>query len=189
MRAAEDPGGGKAEAHRLSELEERRRRREVTKTSVTVAISWCILLAAYFAVSPDAHIVWTALVVIVGGGFLFAALLVRQLHGIVAAELPELRAVQAIGVTIIVFLLLFATAYLAFPGEAFSRPLNHASALYFTITVFATVGFGDITPETDAARLFVSAQMILDIVLIGAIVKAFVSAAQARLAHRGSPSP
>ena len=42
----------------------------------------------------------------------------------------------------------------------FSQPLNHTDALYFTVTVFATVGFGDITATTEAARLVVTGQMI-----------------------------
>ena len=43
----------------------------------------------------------------------------------------------------------------------FSQKLDHSRALYFTITVFSTVGFGDITPTNDAARLAVGAQMLL----------------------------
>jgi hypothetical protein len=31
--------------------------------------------------------------------------------------------------------------------------MSHTAALYFTLTVFSTVGFGDITAKTDAARL------------------------------------
>ena len=35
------------------------------------------------------------------------------------------------------------------------------------MTVFATVGFGDITAKTEAARLVVTGQMIVDLVIIG----------------------
>ena len=57
------------------------------------------------------------------------------------------------------FLVLFPTSYLAMEKinvHSFSRSLTHADALYFTVTVFATVGFGDITPTSEAARLVVT---------------------------------
>ena len=40
----------------------------------------------------------------------------------------------------------------------FSEPLTRTDALYFTVTVFSTVGFGDITAKTEAARLVVTGQ-------------------------------
>ena len=35
--------------------------------------------------------------------------------------------------------------------------------LYFTVTIFSTVGFGDISAKAEAARLVVTAQMFLDL--------------------------
>ena len=61
------------------------------------------------------------------------------------------------------------------PGN-FSQPLTHTDALYFTVTVFATVGFGDITAKTEAARLVVTGQMITDLVIIGLGVRVIVGA-------------
>jgi voltage-gated potassium channel len=39
--------------------------------------------------------------------------------------------------------------------------IDRTDSLYFTVTVFATVGFGDIFPASQMARLVVTAQMIL----------------------------
>jgi voltage-gated potassium channel len=69
--------------------------------------------------------------------------------------------------------------------SSFSEPLDHTRALYFTITVLSTVGFGDITPRTDPTRIMVSIQMLLDLVLIGVVVRVIFSAARISLA-RGS---
>jgi len=44
--------------------------------------------------------------------------------------------------------------------------------------VFATVGFGDITPITHQTRLVVSVQMLLNLVVIGVVVKLMIGAAQ-----------
>ena len=63
------------------------------------------------------------------------------------------------------------------PAITFSEQLDHTRALYFAITVFSTVGFGDITPKTDLARIIVSIQMLLDMVIIGAVVCLLLNAA------------
>ena len=39
--------------------------------------------------------------------------------------------------------------------------------LCFALTVLATVGFGDITARTEAARLLVAGQMIIDLIILG----------------------
>lgn len=151
---------------------------------LSLAVSWTAMLTVYFLLGLAGHAAWTAVGVLVIGGLLFWVSLTRQFRKIAVAELPELRAVQALGATVVLFLLLFASAYLALAGDSFSRPLNHVSALYFAITVFSTVGFGDITPETDIARIVVAIQMLLDLVLIGVIVRGFIAAARSGLTAR-----
>jgi hypothetical protein len=46
------------------------------------------------------------------------------------------------------------------------------------MTVFSTVGFGDITPTTDTMRLVVSAQMFIDLLVIGVGLKLIIGAVQ-----------
>jgi hypothetical protein len=65
-----------------------------------------------------------------------------------------------------------------FSASNFSGQLSHTDALYFTVTVFSTVGFGDIAARTEAARLVVTTQMIADIVILGIAAKTIVGAAQ-----------
>ena len=55
------------------------------------------------------------------------------------------------------------------------------SALYFTVTVFSTVGFGDITPATDPARVAVMAQMLCDLIFIAVVVRLILEAARGNL--------
>jgi voltage-gated potassium channel len=61
-------------------------------------------------------------------------------------------------------------------ASSFSQPMTHTNALYFTVTVFATVGFGDITAKTEAARLLVTGQMIIDLIILGVGVRVIVGA-------------
>jgi hypothetical protein len=49
--------------------------------------------------------------------------------------------------------------------EGFAGPLTRTDALYFTVTVFPTVGFGDITARSETARIVVTGQMIADLVI------------------------
>jgi hypothetical protein len=58
----------------------------------------------------------------------------------------------------------------------FSQPLKRTYSLYFAITVFSTVGFGDITPRTEASRVVVMIQMLADIAAIGLGVRVVAGA-------------
>ena len=49
----------------------------------------------------------------------------------------------------------------------FSQPMTRTDALSLTVTVLATVGFGDITAKTGAARLVVIGQMSTDLIILG----------------------
>jgi len=63
--------------------------------------------------------------------------------------------------------------------EWFSHPVDKSSAIYFTVTVLATVGFGDITAVSQTARWVVTAQMIVDLTLVVALGRVLVTAARA----------
>jgi voltage-gated potassium channel len=174
---------------RLAELEKGERRRAALRAVIAVALAWIVLAGLYYLV-PAGRVSDASAFVRLGIGIaLFAAVLAGQARQITRAELPELRAVQALGVILPLFLVVFAVIYLSVShasASAFSQHLDHTSALYFTITVFSTVGFGDITPATDLARIIVSIQMLLDLVLIGAVVRLLVRAARTGLARTGT---
>ena len=51
-------------------------------------------------------------------------------------------------------------------------------ALYFTMTVFSTIGFGDITPVTEAARVIVMTQMVIGLLAVGVVAKLLFGAAK-----------
>jgi hypothetical protein len=175
---------------RLSELERSERRRAWLHTGVVLTLVWVGLIAVYYLMPagllPAHHRGADAFLHLGIGTAVFAAILAWQARRIVGAELPELRAVEALGVVIPLFLILFATFYLSMSNASvhtFTQQLDHTRAIYFTITVFSTVGFGDITPRTDLARIVVSIQMLLDLVIIGAVVRMLLNAAQAGLAR------
>jgi hypothetical protein len=118
------------------------------------------------------------------GLLLVGVVVFRQTRRILAADFPGLRAVEGLAVIVPLFLLVFAALYLSLSQarpSTFSQELDHTRALYFAITVFSTVGFGDITPTTDSARIVVSLQMLLDLVVIGVVVRLLINAAKSSL--------
>lgn len=101
----------------------------------------------------------------------FASLITRQLRTIVGARYPGVRTAEALGLLLPLFLVVFASTYYLMAqasAASFTEPLTRTDSLYFTITTFATVGFGDIAPETETARIIVMVQMIGDLALLGA---------------------
>jgi voltage-gated potassium channel len=103
---------------------------------------------------------------------------------------PALRAVEALAAAVPLFLLLFASAYYTMagtnPANFSAHSLTRTDALYFTVTVFSTVGFGDITAVSQSARLVVTAQMLLDLLVLGLGIRVFVGAVQ--LARQARPA-
>jgi voltage-gated potassium channel len=62
----------------------------------------------------------------------------------------------------------------------FGGRLTHTDGLYFAVTVLSTVGFGDITAKTEAARLMVTGQMVADVVILGLAIKIILGAVSRR---------
>jgi voltage-gated potassium channel len=109
----------------------------------------------------------------------FAVLIAWLVRAIVRSAYPAVRAIEGLVVGIPLLLLLFASTYLMMANaqaQAFTEPLSKTNALYFTVTVFATVGFGDITPKTEAARVATMVQMIADLVVVGLVLRVIVGA-------------
>ena len=128
--------------------------------------------------------------VLAGGIVAVTVLLVLQVRSIAQSPYPAARAIGAMTITAPLFLVVFATGYFLL-GEAeqgsWSEPMDRLDAMYFTVTVFATVGFGDIVAETSTARAVVLVQMVGNVVLIGLASRILVHAVQERRTPGGSP--
>ena len=171
----------------LEQLDRRQQQRVVGRTAIRILISVVLLFALYGAVPVADRTGLGTLVELLVGLIIFAAVLGWQVLKIMGAEYPELRAAEALAIAVPVVLIVFSFTYLSLsraePGS-FSEPLNHVRAVYFVITVVSTVGFGDITPKTDAAMIVVSFQIMLDLVLLVGIVRAVFFAAQVGIRRR-----
>ncbi|MBB3084459.1 potassium channel family protein [Geodermatophilus sabuli] len=152
------------------------------------------LLVLYAVLPLDGPFDVGTLVALVAGLVTVGLLVAWQSRAILRSRHPALRAVEAVTASIPLFLLLFAAADVVLAGtdpDAFTEPLNRTDAVYFVVTVFATVGFGDISPVSDAARILTTLQMVGDLVLIGLVLRVFVAAVDRRRqrADQGTASP
>ena len=174
---------------RLSDLDLRARRRAIVRSALTLVVVWALLVTAYYLLPIGQEERSHVFVRLAADIALIVVILAWQVRRVMKADLPALRAVEALGVVAVFFLLVFATIYLSLSvttPDTFTDHLDHTRALYLTITIFSTVGFGDITPKTDPARLLVSVQMLLDLVLIGTLVRLLLTATKVRLARQDS---
>jgi voltage-gated potassium channel len=180
-----DRGRDPATPLRLSDLDTASRRRAVFRCGVTIALSWVFIIGAFYALPIGRESDVRAFVRLGIDIALIGAVFAWLIRRISVAELPELRAIEALGIVVALFLAAFSGIYVAMSHESaatFTQPLDHTRALYFTISVFSTVGFGDITPRSDPARLVVATQMLLDLAIIGALVRLIFNAARSRIA-------
>jgi voltage-gated potassium channel len=166
-------------------------RSHVIKTGIRALITAAVLVFLYF-VLPVANRPHQSVVLRLGVALaFFVAVLVNEIRLISSHDRPMLRATVAMATIIPLFLVLFSWIYLTMARAdpaAFGAPISRISALYFTVTVFSTVGFGDITPKTDVARLVVTVQMLADLAVIAVVIRLILGAA-ARGVNRLRESP
>src|SRR5215470_11891606 len=138
-----------------------------------------VLVVLYYVLPLDRP--WdTGTAVRLGIGLLvFAGLTVWQVRAIAGSRYPAMRAFEALGLIIPLYLLLFASTYFLMERAAaasFTQSLTRTDALYFSVTVFTTVGFGDIAAKSETARIVLIVQMLADIALLGAGARVLLGA-------------
>ncbi|HEX5907315.1 MAG TPA: potassium channel family protein [Propionibacteriaceae bacterium] len=150
--------------------------RRVVLTVLRALASTTALVGIYYLLPLDRTSIWGAVAMLGAGLLALIGLIVLQVRSVIKATYPAQRAVEALATSAPLFLLLFAGTYFVMGSENFSEPMSRTDALYFTVTVFATVGFGDIVATSEAARALVTGQMVAGIVVIGIEARIIVDA-------------
>jgi Ion channel len=164
--------------------------RERVRVILRVLGTTVSLVVLYFVapLQPSSAVAIALLgVVIVGLGLLIAF----QAHAIVHSPRPQLRAVEALAATIPLLLVGFASCYFVMSETTpttFNEALSRTDALYFTVTVFATVGFGDIAAASGAGRVVVTLQMVVDLLVLGVGLRIITSAVRQGRQRQATPS-
>lgn len=90
-------------------------------------------------------------------------------------------------IMITAMVIIFSLSYLALsaddPGN-FTEPLDKIDALYFTMTILSTVGFGDITAVSSTARVAVVVQMVVAVTLLTVLGRVIIEVARRETRRR-----
>jgi voltage-gated potassium channel len=174
------------------ELPPAKRRRLLLRASLQALATTTVLIALYYALPlADRSNAWAVTQLIIGL-VVVAGIVAWQVRAIIGSEFPRLRAIKALFVAIPFYVLIFAASYFLIAGSAptnFTEPMSRTDALYFTVTVLSTVGFGDITPKSEFARLVVTVQMLANLILIGVGLRTLLGAAQLGVRRRSEARP
>ena len=150
------------------------------------------LLAAYFAAPMTRPFTTRTVVLLVLALVVCAVFMAWQARAIARSPSPRLRTVEALATSAPLFVLAFASTYCLLANgtpPGFSERLTHLDSLYFTITVFSSVGFGDIVPRSQAARAVTTVQMLGDLVFLGFAAKVFLEAMRRGVERRDHQRP
>ncbi len=151
-----------------------------------VGVIVIVAMLALVPEQPEASLA-APIVIAVGSTALYVWFFARQLKGVYRAKYPMLRAMESLILVGAMFLAIFAMIYVMLSAsntEAFTEELDPFNAYYFALTVLATVGFGDITPSTTAARSIAMVQMAVDIAFIAVLIRIMGGAAKRTIEER-----
>lgn len=142
------------------------------------------LLVIAFSLTPDGGSLSTSFAIrVIGAVTIVVGAILFALRSVIRAEFPILRAIETISMVVGVLIVGFASVYLtasAAASDAFSEPLDHTGAIYFALTTTTTVGFGDIAPRSNPARIAVMVQMVANVIVLGVATRLLIGTAQRR---------
>lgn len=163
--------------------------RRVVTAVMRALLSATLMVAVYYRSPLDRRVDGWVVFWFAAGLLGLAAALAWQVRSILRSDTPRLRAAETIAIGLPFLLLLYATVYSLMSQDdpaSFTEPLGRTDALYFTMTVFSTIGFGDITPVTEAARIIVMTQMVVGLLAVGVVAKLLFGAVEIAVGRRAA---
>jgi voltage-gated potassium channel len=167
----------------FEDLTPRERRAKIAKAILTASVVSTLIVLVYFGfpltrTSPERSVILFVVSLVLVG-----IVWVAQILATLQSPYPSLRAMESLGTSVPLYLITFATTHYLIEYRhtgSYSQPMTRLDALYFATTVFTTVGFGDITPISERARVVTLLQMVGNLILIGLVARILLSAGQLR---------
>ena len=172
---------------RYEELTRAGRHRVVAGVLLRAAAAVTLLVVGYYLAPLDRPLDTGTLIEFLLALAVVGAVIAWEVRNILISDVPRLRAVQTVAVGVPMLLLVFASVYVQIETSqpnSFSETLSRTDALYFTVTVFSTVGFGDIAPKSELARIVTMSQMLTGLIVLGLVAKVVFGAVQTAVARR-----
>jgi voltage-gated potassium channel len=146
-----------------------------------------VVMVAYVLLPLRGELWWLGALICVAVLVLIVPITVRRLRRVQASNQPWLDAIQAVVLIVSLLIFGFSAAYYAMNrnGSHFNGLDTRVDAVYFTVTTLSTVGYGDISATSQAARVLVTVAIIVNLAFLGIAVRAFAGAAD-RAARRRS---
>ena len=164
-------------------VDRRRTRRRVMRSIARTVVVTGAMVAFYVTAPLDQRLAGAIGVRLLVELIALVLVLVWQIRSVGRSPHPVLRGVEALVVSVPLLVLTFAATYIVVdhnsPGS-FTEALSRLDAAYFSVTVLATVGFGDIASVTEVARSLVMSQMLVDLAFVGLVAKVLVGAVRRR---------
>ena len=146
-----------------------------TRKIVLTALTALVPLAAYFVVPLDHRLGKVlAVVLVVAAAACLLPLSIHQARLVLRSEQPLFDATRCIVSGLVFLVTAFSVAYYVL-GTAYEQQINgietKIDALYFTVTIVATVGFGDVTATGQVARAVVTGQMVVNLAVLAVALR------------------
>ncbi|UEA61268.1 potassium channel family protein [Gordonia otitidis] len=142
--------------------------RRLASALIRPALAGCVLLVGYFLLPLD-HTSDFKMIGFVVDALLLIAFCGWEIRHFIRSPYPIATALEMLAALATFYIVAFATTYFLiseYGADGFNMRLTRIDALYFSLTVFTTTGFGDIAPASQAARVVVSVQMASAFVMI-----------------------
>jgi hypothetical protein len=145
--------------------------RKLVMTVLTVVLP----MAVYFVLPLDdkgGKVLALVLVVLAAASLI--PLSIRQAGLVLRSPAPLFDAVRCIVSAVVFLIVAFSAAYYVL-GTGYDGQIDgivtKLDAVYFTVTILATVGFGDITADGQVARGLVTAQMVVNLAVLAVALR------------------
>lgn len=139
-------------------------------------------LAAFYLVPVRARDAGPSTRIVIGA-LVLAALTAMVINQLRSDQDRVGRLVMVLAVVVFGFALVFYSLAVGSPGQ-FSGLETRTDALYFTVVTITTIGYGDIYPVGQLARLLVVGVVLFDLVFITALASSIASRLRVRVLDR-----
>ncbi len=158
--------------------------RSTLRKALLTVLTIVVPLVVYFALPLDREFgELIAVLLVVSAAASLIPLSVRQAQMVLTSADPLFDAMRCIVSALVFLVVAFSSAYFVLAANFDNQVKGldtKLDAIYFTITILATVGFGDISATGQTARAIVSGQMVVNFAVLAVALRVITWALKER---------